>query len=294
MKTLGLILVTGASGFIGQNLMSSKMFDQRNMQTISLRSTMIDDLKFENVSCVIHLAGIAQLKKETTVRNLYDVNHKLTVGLATKAKKAGVSHFVFLSSTKVFGEQKTKYSIKDSCQPEDDYSKSKLFAENDLWLLNDSNFKVTIIRPALVYGSGVKGNLLAMMKLVKLGLPLPFGKMNNTRSMTYVGNLIAFIKHAIDESKVGKYIVTDGADISTTDLVKQLRANMDLPIRLFKIPKILSVLLNRLKPGIYNRLFGTLSYDVTDAYRSIGFSPLFQPEHGLKIMVDHYLNKEEL
>ena len=284
MKTKS-VLVTGSSGFIGRNLLSSEEFAKYRIKTQSLRNIDMDSLDLSSIDVVIHLAGISQVSKDYSTNDIYRINSDLTRSLAIKAKEQGVKHFIFLSTTKVYGnhDNKNKFSTADDCFPTDDYGKSKLMAEQNLRILSSNSFIVSVLRTAAVYGPQVKGNFRALIKLLDLGYPLPFDKIENKRSMTYVGGLIEFLDQLVTDSKEGIHLITDDLALSTSDLCIYISTAMDKKPNLFKAPHIMLYILKKVKPGIYTRLFSSEEFIPTFT------SSKYSPEYGIKLMVENYL-----
>lgn len=279
------ILVTGATGFIGRNLIDSEEFGKYEIETLSLRESNISELNLKSVDVVIHLAGITQISKDHLSNYIFKINEDLTFELARKAKEQNVKNFIFLSTTKVFGNHigKSEFSILDKCYPTDDYGRSKLNAELKLNQLNSETFLVNNVRTPVVYGPSVKGNIISLIKLLDLGYPLPLDKIENSRSMTYVGNLIAFIDKIIEESIQGTHLVTDQSNLSTTELCKLILESLKKDTNLFKAPRFLIRILKILKPGIHNRLYNSEVFVPTST------STKFNSEYGINLMVQNYL-----
>ena len=190
------ILLTGASGFIGLAL-SEYCKDKIQLTPVSLRTVLPEDIDFSGQNSIFHLAGIAHQMTAIEDEIYFKVNHDLTIRLAQAAKRIGVNHFIFVSTIKVYGENIVRNILDETsdCLPEDAYGKSKRKAEIALQEMEDDNFKVAIVRPPLVYGPGVKGNLIKLLNLINKKLPLPFGGIDNKRSMVYLDNLIELLLH---------------------------------------------------------------------------------------------------
>src|SRR5690606_17797158 len=153
--------------------------------------------------------------------------------------------------------------------------------------------EVVIIRPPLVYGPGVKGNFLKLMKLARTGVPLPFGSIHNQRSMIYLGNLVDLIVKCIDHPAAANQtlLASDGQDLSTTDLLTALRINMGLSPRLLPVPQSLFHLLGRLtgKSAQVARLCGSLQVDNSKARILLNWLPPYTVEYGLKQTVNAFI-----
>ena len=222
------ILVTGGTGFVGQNLIpalaalghtviSPSRADLGSIDGNTDWSAYLDD-----IDTVIHLAGRAHVMKESAANpiDLYRaVNLHGTDNLARQAADASVRRFIFISSVKVMGEASSRpLSAADTPAPVDPYGVSKAEAEEAL-LKYAGRLEIVSLRPPLVYGPGVKGNFIALLKLTARGYPLPLGAIRNRRSMIYVKNLVSAIIHSIN-CETGTYLPSDGQDLSTPDLFR--------------------------------------------------------------------------
>ena len=283
------ILVTGSSGFIGTRWLQL-MKDQYELVPISLKTTAVKDVDLEGVDAILHLAGLAHQMEAINPNRYFEVNTDLTIHLAKKAKKKGVTHFVYISSTKVYGDgdDEVFYSESSTCIPTDPYGESKLKAEQELDKLRSDSFKIAVLRPPLVYGPGVKGNLLLFMKLAKMPFPLPFKGIENNRAMVYVDNLIAMIAQIIEKQAEGIFTLTDQHRISTEELIAEIREQMGKRPKLFKLPRILIWPVKVVKPHIYYRLFGSFNVDCSHSLSSLEFRIPYAFEDGIKAMVNHY------
>src|SRR5690606_20952382 len=216
------VLMTGSTGFVGSALLA-ELQDLPGCQVVSaVRSSVspvsddfwvVGDIDsttdyasaLNGVVVVVHAAARAHVMRDAVADPLAEyrkVNVEGTLNLAKQAVAAGVKRFVYISSIKVNGESTTSmaaFTETDSAKPEDPYGVSKHEAEEGLRLLaQETGLEVVIIRPPLVYGPGVKANFLSLLKLSATKLPLPFGSVNNKRSMVYVGNLVDLIVCCID------------------------------------------------------------------------------------------------
>jgi UDP-glucose 4-epimerase len=170
----------------------------------------------------------------------FKVNVDITKTLATKAKAAGVKHFIYISSVKVYGkEDRGMITEKSECFPEDAYGKSKLQAEQFLQTIQDENFKVAIVRPPMVYGAGVKGNMDRLIHLCQKKHPLPFGNIGNLRTMVFVDNLVELLNTIIDQQAQGIFIPGDKKPISTDVLIQMIKQSLGEKDNLISIPKFL-------------------------------------------------------
>jgi nucleoside-diphosphate-sugar epimerase len=289
------ILITGATGFVGINYLSMSLFKE-NLLKSSIRKESIPNLSLENIDTILHFAGKAHEMSKIDDEIYFIANRDFPYELALKAKQSGVKQFIFLSSVKVYGKDSTNEILDEnsSCQPIDPYGQSKLEGEQKLLSLQDNSFIISIIRPPLIYGAHVKGNINKLLKLADSEKPLPFANIANKRSMVYIGNLIALIDNLIQTRKGGVFIAGDSKSISTTYLVEVIRENLDKPKHLFYLPKPALRLLSVLKPALIKRLFSSLVFDNTKTNTTLNFTPPYTPEEGIKEMVNWYksLNKK--
>ena len=214
-----------------------------------------------------------------------------TINLATQAAQSGVKRFIYLSSVKVNGES-TKigklFRPEDAPNPSDPYGISKFEAELALKdLAVKMGMELVIIRPPLVYGHGVKANFAALIRLVRLGIPLPFGLANqNRRSFVAMDNLLSFIKACIGHPKAANqtFLISDGQDLSTASLLKEIGLASNKSIQLIPIPISLmkSFLKIAGKATVAERLFGNLQVDISKCYELLGWTPPVSVHQALK------------
>jgi nucleoside-diphosphate-sugar epimerase len=243
------------------------------------------------VDTVIHLAARVHIMDDTAADPLTQfrkVNVEGTARLAREAAKAGVRRLVFISSIKVNGEETgTPYTPDSPPNPADPYGISKWEAEQALLTIGaETGLEVVIVRPTLVYGPGVKANFLNMIKVVHRGIPLPFASISNKRSLIYVGNLVdALAVCATHPSAAGRtYLVSDGEDVSTPDLIRMTAAALGVPARLFPFPLSLMRLVGKItgKTAAVNRLTGSLTVDSSRIRSELGWKPPFTMREGLR------------
>ncbi len=309
------LLITGSSGFLGSALLKklpqSKLLGRSC--PVNFQETVKDQFIkreitanadyfgcFEGVDTVIHCAARVHVMNEKSsdpLQAFREVNVNGTLNLAEQATEAGVQRFIFISSIKVNGESTlhdSTFTSGDQPSPEDPYGVSKYEAEQGLMkLCKYTGMELVIIRPTLVYGVGVKGNLLNLLKLCKSALPLPFGAINNARSMVYLGNLVDLIITCIDHPKAaGKvFLASDGDDFSLTCLLSLIRKSMGKPTRLLPIPSVFFTLLGKVtgKTAVVDRLVGNLQVDSCDAKKLLGWQAPYTVEQGIKITVDGFM-----
>ncbi len=305
------VLVTGASGFVGGALCAGLVglghevrASVRNPEIVSivgcdvLKISSIDSdtdwaVCVADVEVVIHLAARVHVMNDDASDPLAEFRRTNTAGtenLARQAARAGVKRLVYVSSIKVNGEATDgamKFSESDAPNPQDPYGISKWEAEQALHRVSaETGLEVVIVRPPLVYGAGVKGNFAQMLKVLAHGIPLPLASVQNRRSLVYLGNLVdALILCATHPAAAGQtYLVSDGEDISTPDLLRQLGEAMDHPARLLPCPQALLRLAGRLtgKADQIERLLGSLQVDSGKICRELGWVPPYSVSRGLQ------------
>ncbi|MDD2789218.1 MAG: NAD-dependent epimerase/dehydratase family protein [Sulfurimonas sp.] len=286
------LLITGSNGFIG----SYFLHKYSNNYVINTFSFLNDDFKILDLNAtnaVIHLSALVHQMGGASAEEYERVNVIQTLRLANKAKESGVGHFIFMSSVKVYGEETdglsrfsgdNKYNEYTECEPEDEYGRSKLRAEQELQKLQDENFKVSIIRTPIVYGSGVKANIKNLINLVQRVSFLPFGNINNKRSMVYIGNLCHLLDAVIQNKKDGVFLASDDTPLSTTKLISLIAKELDKKVYLVKIPFFVT-LLKLVKPTFYKRLYGSLEVDNTLTKQKLNLVNPYSVEEGIHAMI---------
>ena len=306
-------LVTGANGFVGKYL-CAELLRQGQFVRAAVRSAHAPIEQAEviivgaidgetdwagalrGVDVVVHLAARVHVMKDSAADPLAEflkVNTQGTVNLACQAADAGVKRLVYVSSIKVNGEQTAEtraFTESDKPDPQDAYAISKWQAEQALQrVAQETGLEVVIVRPPLVYGPGVKGNFIKLLAAVGKGFPLPLASVRNKRSLIYVGNLVdALIACATRPAAAGKtYLVRDGEDISTPDLVQQMAMCLGKPDRLFPLSaKLLSGLGGLLgKREAVERMVGSLCINDDLIRKELGWKPRFTSQQGLQSTV---------
>ncbi len=281
--------VTGSSGFVGKRYMQIESNGYEKL-ALDLRNVTPEEMNLQGINTIVHLAGKAHEMQPIPDWVYFKINFELTKSLADSAKAAGVSHFVYISSTKVYGDVVTGVVNEDSaCLPVDAYGKSKRQAEEYLLSIQTPEFIVSIIRPPLVYGPGVKGNMIKLLELAEKKIPLPFGKAGNARSMVYLDNLVALINRVIEKKASGIYVGGDVKPLSTDQLINLMRAAMGNDMGLVTIPSFFRNLMKLLRPALYTRLFGSFEVDNKGSNHRLEFVPPYTSEKGIDTMVQWYL-----
>lgn len=297
------LLLTGATGFVGSAIQKRIVADGSydltiavrnvNEQSDAVRIVKVDDLTtstdwsdaLKSVDVVVHTAARVHVMDEKSADPLTEfrkVNVEGTLNLARQAVKAGVKRFIFISSIKVNGEGTElghPYTANSEPNPNDPYGISKYEAEQGLLELAETTpLEVVIIRPTLVYGENVKGNFHSLMKWTYKGIPLPIGGITqNLRSLVSVDNLTDFIITCIDHpnAKNEVFLVSDDDDISTAGLLDEIAKGLGVKNKAVNVPpKLINTAAGAVgKPGIAQRLSGSLQVDISKAKDLLGWKP---------------------
>jgi len=274
------ILISGATGFIGERLVGAvdanirvlSRKKQSNYETVvcDLKSEVIPNNALDGVNTVFHLAGFAHdLSDATKIQNIYQkVNVDATIRLAKLAVKSNVNRFIFVSSVKAGGGSNFGVCVseKDQGDPEGIYGKTKREAELKLLKIGkESDMHVSIIRPSLVYGPNVKGNLQLMLSGIKKGWFPPLPETGNKRSMIHVDDLVRAILLVADDDRANGeiFIATDGTPHSSRYIYNAMCSALDKSIPKWSVPKILFDMASLVNPRIrykLNKLLGDECY----------------------------------
>jgi nucleoside-diphosphate-sugar epimerase len=312
------ILVTGASGFVGRSLCSHLVsagfqvrgtllaWESPKLLAAGVAPVVVEPLQgdtewgdaLNGVDTVIHLAARVHIMSDPSADPLAEftkVNTDGTRRLAREAAKAGVRRLVFVSTVKVNGEESAEpYTEESPASPTDPYGISKWQAEQALREVEaQSGLEVVVLRPTLVYGPGVKANFLNMMKVIHYGTPLPLASVRNRRSLIYLGNLVdALATCAVHPEAAGKtFLVSDGEDLSTPELLRLTASALGTSARLFPFSTSLMQLTGKLtgKSAQMSRLTGSLAVDSSRIRNELGWRPPYTVKDGLKAAAEWFL-----
>ena len=303
LKAERAILVTGATGFVGKQLVARLLqgdrdtrvsvavrrvgaWDERVSQHIvaDLAPTTDWSVALEDIFALVHCAARVHVMNETASDPLSEfrrTNVAGTIRLGHQAAAAGVRRFVFISSIKVNGEANAArhpFSAEDIPAPEDPYGISKLEAERGLQdIASRAGMELVIVRPPLVYGPGVRANFATMIRWLQLGVPLPLGAIHNRRSLVALDNLVDLVRVCLTHPKAAgqTFLVSDGEDVSTTELLRRMGRALGRPARLVPVPvpclRVVAALLG--KRDMARRLCDSLQVDIRKTQNILGWSP---------------------
>jgi UDP-glucose 4-epimerase len=312
MSASGVVVVTGADGFIGRALVAHfdsagrpyralvRRIDPARRAKPGVRAAgdlaKIPEAELDahlaGARAIVHLAGRAHVLDEADpepAAAFASANVQVTVRLARAAVRAGVQRFVFASTVKANGEASAPgrpFKPGDPQNPRDTYARSKANAERELAAIcKGSSVSPVALRLPLVYGPGVKGNFLALLDEVARGRPLPLGAIRNHRSLLYVGNLVDAIDAVLDapSSPAGVHFVTDAESVSVPALVTAVGKALGTPVRLKAVPVRLLALAGQVtgRRALIERLVGTLEADSTSFIAATGWRPRYSLAEGL-------------
>lgn len=313
------IVVTGASGFVGSAVVSAldkveRYFpvavvrSKKDGQQLSSSMFSVPDISsatdwsagVKDAAVVVHAAARVHVMREVEQDALAEfrkVNVEGTINLARQAAAAGVKRFVFISSIKVNGEQTNcdkPFTADDKPAPSDAYGVSKKEAEDALRVISkETGMEVVIIRPTLVYGPGVKANFRNMMAWLYKGIPLPFGSIHNKRSLVSLDNLVSLIMVCIEHPNAAgqTFLVSDGIDLSTTELLQRTAKALGVKSRLLPVPaKMLAFCAVALgRRSLSQRLCGSLQVDIQKTRHLLGWYPAVSVEDALDKTAKEFL-----
>ncbi len=298
------VLVTGAGGFVGGALLDRLAGVVRTRAIVRGAGVLRADERvvldsnsaaedwnraLEGVETVFHLAARVHQMRDTAPDPLSAfraVNANWTGRLAMLAANAGVKRFVFLSTVKVHRPSPEPFRESDAPQPRDPYALSKWEAEQRLAVVaRETGLRVSVLRPPLVYGAGVRANFLSLMRMVSRGVPLPLGAVDNRRSMVFVRNLADALARAAEPGvRSGTWLVSDGEDLSTPELVRRLARHLGRPARLVRVPPLLIRTVARVvgRKDAAERVLGSLQVDSRALRRDLEWTPPYSVDAGLE------------
>ncbi len=302
------VLVTGANGFVGRALCRELLGRDRRVRAVVRRTDdppegcelrLVGEIgpdtdwgeALDGIDAVAHLAARVHVMRETakdSIAAFRRTNVEGTLRLAEAAALAGVRRFVFLSSVKALGDASPDGPLTEAsaAKPQDPYGASKWETEVGLArLAKETDLEIVILRPPLVYGPGVKGNFRSLIRLVDRGLPLPLGRVVNRRSLLYLGNLVDAIDRCLSHPAAAgqTYLLRDGEDLSTPDLVRRLAVALGRKALLFPVPRaVLKWAASCIgRKAEAERLLGSLTVDDGRLRWELGWQPPFTVDEGL-------------
>lgn len=287
------IIIVGSDSFIATQFNNSidskdavKLFSRQssgktNEIVKDLFSITLEDFKDSEV--VLNFAAIVHQPKLNDEQLYKKINTELPIHLAMEAKKAGVKHFIQMSTIAVYGSV-ASINEKSIEQPNNLYGASKLAADNALLALQDESFEISIIRPPMVYGGGkAPGNLLKLIQFAQKGIPLPFKGVNNARDFIHVQNLVHALNSVIENKLYGVIIPTDKNPVSTETIINLIKKYSTKRVSQLAIPLYVHSVIKSLIPSVYYKVFGDLIVECN--LPSEKYKPKFTLEDGIKEMI---------
>lgn len=311
------VLVTGANGFIGRNLCES-LYNKSYVIKVAIRDIkgceqlhpdiekfIIGDIVatdlnivLRQIDTVIHLAARVHILKKTVTNSLSEFQRVNVAGTERLAKEAainGVRRFIYVSSIGVNGSQtkNSPFTEESIPNPYDPYTHSKWEAEQALYkIAQDTGLEIVILRPPLVYGPNAPGNFGRLMRLISRGIFLPLGSIKNKRSFIYLGNLVDAIIKCIEYPNAANqtFLVSDGQDVSTPELIRMIAKAMGKKARLFPCPAPLLKMIGKVagKSSEVERLTGFLQIDSAKIRKTLNWTPPYTIKEGISKTVLSY------
>lgn len=313
------VLLTGANGFVGRGMQVRLLSDNKHSLRSAMREIPVDppagldvcivpslgadaDWReaLQDVEAVVHCAARVHVMQEQALDPLAEfrrANVEGTLCLARQAIEAGVRRFVFVSSIKVSGEQTRPgdaFHADDTPLACDPYGISKLEAEEGLLALASvSGLEVVIVRPPLIYGPGVKANFLSMMRWLNKGIPLPLGAISNRRSLVALDNLVDLLVLCLTHPGAAgeRFLVSDGEDMSTSELLRGLGHALGRPARLLPVPQGWIEGAARLigREDLSQRICGSLQVNIDKTRERLNWTPPVAVNQALVRTATHFL-----
>ncbi|MDG9925357.1 MULTISPECIES: NAD-dependent epimerase/dehydratase family protein [unclassified Pseudomonas] len=313
------VLVTGASGFVGGALVR-RLITEPEIQAVAgvreptrapgdmacdflelgnLEDCRLEAQQLQGVQVVVHTAARVHVMRERSADPLAEfqrVNVDGTLSLARAAAAAGVRRFLFVSSIKVNGEStpaNSPFRADDLPAPMDSYGISKLEAEQGLFqIARESGMEVVIIRPPLVYGPGVRANFLSMMRWLHRGIPLPLGGIDNRRSLVALDNLVDLLVRCLAHPAAVNqvFLVSDGEDLSTSELLRRLGLALKQSARLWSwaTPMLHTLLRITGRDALIQRLYGSLQVDIDKTRTLLDWAPPISSDEALRLTAESF------
>jgi UDP-glucose 4-epimerase len=309
------VAVTGANGFVGRALVARLLREGYRVTAITRSGWLPESCAgarpiavgavdgttewaraLDDVTAVVHLVALTHESAQpnaTRAADYWSVNVEGSRCLAAQAAASGVQHVLFLSSIKVNGERTgaAPYRETDPPAPKDIYGRSKLAAEAALTeTLAPTGTGLTVVRPPLVYGPGVRANLAKLVEVVRRGWPMPFASIDNRRSLIALDNLVDLLTACLASPPSGQgrlFLASDGRDISTPALIREIAEACGRPTRLLPCPPaLLRVALRGVgRPALADKLLGSLQVDSQRVRAELGWRPPIDVATGIARMV---------
>lgn len=316
------VLVTGGTGFVGgalaaylsqagYHVRASVRRDAPDLEATAIETIDVGDLTpetrwapaLEGIDVVVHCAARVHVLRERAADPLLAfrwVNVAATMNLARQAVAAGARRFVFISSIGVNGAETfgTAFSVDDTPRPHSPYAVSKYEAEMALHsLARESGLELVVIRPPLVFGPKAPGNFERLMQALNRGIPLPFGAIQNKRSLVALANLVDLIATCVHHPNAAQqtFLVSDDDDVSTTELLNRVAKALGRPARLIPVPAgALRAVAQALGKGDFaQRLCGSLQVDITQTRMLLDWAPVMRLDDALALTARHFLRQAE-
>lgn len=264
------VLITGANSYVGTSVEKWLMKEPNNyyVETLDMKDPSWRDFDFSRFDVVFHVAGVAHLKENGKNRlNFFYVNRDLAYEVAKYSNEMGIKHFIFMSSMSVYGVDSGMIDSNIIENPKSAYGQSKLQGEKLISKLTSKNFKISIVRPPMIYGNNGVGNYLILRNFA-LMIPI-FPNINNQRSMIYINNFAEFIKHVIDLEYTGILLPQNNDYVKTSELVKKIR---DCHGKKTILVSFFNPIIKLLMYGKIKKIFSSLSYSKAESHFNLNYN----------------------